>query len=123
MHLLLLSGTFPQWLRSYYHAIRYFVRAHTSAPPLVSEALNVLKSLPTRKKNWYTRISAIIMKYTQYQYVDARQTDMNVVKRNLWEAYIAKWNEQLWNDNRTCQNGGNKLRIYQNSFCLGILLI
>ena len=45
------TGTFPQWLRSYYRAIRYFVRAHTSAPPLLSEALNVLKSLPTRKKN------------------------------------------------------------------------
>ena len=38
---------------------------------------------------------------------------MNVVKRNLREAYIAKWNEQLWNDNRTCQNGGNKLRTYR----------
>ena len=47
---------------------------------------------------------------------------MNVVKRNLREAYIVKWNEQLWNDNRTRQNGGNKLRIlteYSKQFLPG----
>ena len=47
------TGAFPQWLRSYYRAIRYFVKAHTSAPPL---ALTVLKSLPNRK-----RIKTIIL--------------------------------------------------------------
>ena len=60
------TGTFPQWLRIYYRIIKYFIRIHVNTPPLVSEALTLLKHTLNKRNNWYTAKSEIIMKYTYY---------------------------------------------------------
>ena len=105
------TGTFPQWLRIYYRVIKYYVRIHVSSPPLVFEALTVLKTLPTKKRNWNTSVSQTIMKYTNTQSINASQISMTDIKKNLQDSYIATWREQLWNDIR--QSGRNKLRTYR----------
>ena len=105
------TGTFPLWLRFYYQVIKYYIRAHNNAPPLVSEALTILKHLPSKRKNWNIRVSEIITKYTSSQCINASQINMSIVKMKLQESYIDSWKEKLWNDSR--QNGGNKLRTYR----------
>ena len=105
------TGTFPQWLRIYYRVIKYYVRIHVSSPPLVFEALTVLKTLPTKKRNWNTSVSQTIMKYMNTQSINASQISMTDIKKNLQDSYIATWREQLWNDIR--QSGRNKLRTYR----------
>ena len=44
------TGTYPQWLRNFYRAIKYYVRIHTTAPCLVVDALELLKN--TSGRNW-----------------------------------------------------------------------
>ena len=105
------TGTFPQWLRIYYRIIKYFIRIHVNAPPLVSEALTLLKHTPNKRNNWYTATSEIIMKYTYNQSLNANEIVLKEVKRNLQESFINIWKEQLWDDSRV--SGGNKLRTYR----------
>ena len=35
------TGTFPQWLRTYYRVVKYYVKIHSNAPPLVTEVLTL----------------------------------------------------------------------------------
>ena len=44
------TDTYPQWLRNFYRAIKYYVRIHTTAPCLVVDALELLKN--TSGRNW-----------------------------------------------------------------------
>ena len=48
------TGTFPQWLKLYYQAIKYYVKAQECT---TTEA--VLKNLPNKRRNWNTRVSEI----------------------------------------------------------------
>ena len=82
-----------------------------SASPLVFEALTVLKSLPTKKRNWNTSVSQMIMKYMNTQPINASQISMTDIKKNLQDSYITTWREQLWND--IWQSSRNKLRTYR----------
>ena len=43
------TGTYPQWLRNFYRAIKYYVRIHTTAPCLVVDALELLKKTSGRR--------------------------------------------------------------------------
>ena len=91
--------------------IKYFIRIHVNAPPLVSEALTLLKHTPNKRNNWYTTTSEIVMKYTYNQSLNANEIVLKEVKGNLQESFINIWKEQLWDDNRV--SGGNKLRTYR----------
>ena len=100
---------------------KYFIRIHINVPPLVSEALTLLKNAPNKRNNWYTATSEIIMKCTCNQSINANQIVLKEVKRNLQESFINIWKEQLWDDNRV--TGGNKLRTYRTfkKDCVGML--
>ena len=103
------TGTYPQWLRNFYRAIKYYVRIHTTAPCLVVDALELLKS--TSGRNWNRSICEILRKYEPRQTTTASQINLQVFGQCLQEAFITKWTDDLWNDIRV--SGGNKLRTYR----------
>ena len=104
------TGTYPQWLRNYYRAVKYYVRIHNSAPCLVVDALELLKK--TSGRNWNNTLCGILKQYEPCQSTTASEISLLGVGRGLQESFITKWKEDLWNDKRI--SGGNKLRTYRS---------
>ena len=82
---------------------------------LLSEALNVSRSLNSLNKNsWYSCI-AILMKYLDIDLKLVKNSKMDLkslIYRKLKQKYSCIWKSELYNDRQNKQHG-NKLRTYR----------
>ena len=108
-------GRYPLLLEVILNIFRYFKYLLKSEGVLLSEALNVSKSLKSLNINsWYVSIESLM----QYINIDVKKVKnmkidlKSLIYSKLKQKYNCVWRSEIYDD-RNNKQGGNKLRTYR----------